>query len=111
MSASAPSPAITASDAGLRLRVRLTPRARRDALGGFETLADGNEVMTAHVRALPADGEANAALVALLAASLGVARSKVAVAAGHGSRVKTLEIAGDGAALAATLRRLGETTK
>lgn len=111
MSASAPAPAIVPRDDGVRLRVRLTPRARRDALGSFETLADGNEVMIAHVRALPTDGKANAALLALLAESLGVARTRIDVVSGHTGRVKTLHVEGDGPALAAVLRRLGDTAK
>lgn len=111
MSAAAPSPAIVPTDGGVRLRVRLTPRARRDALGGLETLADGNQVMTAHVRALPTDGKANAALIALLAATLGVARTRVDVVSGPTSRVKILHVEGDGPALAAALASLGETAK
>lgn len=77
---------------GVRLRVRLTPKASRDAIGAFERLADGSEVLIVHVRALPADGAANAALVKVVADGLGVAKSKVEVAAGHTSRVKVLRI-------------------
>ncbi len=101
--ATAPAAAIEARAGGVRLRVRLTPRASRDALGALERLADGNEVMIAHVRALPADGAANAALTRLVAECLGVARSKVDVVSGHTSRVKVLHVEGDGAALAAAL--------
>lgn len=104
--AAAPTPAIVPRDDGVRIRIRLTPRAARDALGRRERLADGNEVVIAHVRALPADGEANAALVALLAKTLGVARTKVDVVSGHTARVKILHVEGDGATLAATLDRL-----
>lgn len=103
--AAAPAPAIAPRDDGVRLRVRLTPRAGRDALGRLERLADGNEVMVVHVRALPAEGAANAALVALIAKALGVARTKVDVVSGHTSRVKMLHVEGDGAALAAALER------
>lgn len=105
MSAAAPSPAIAPRDDGVRLRVRLTPRARRDALGAMERLADGNEVMIAHVRALPTNGKANAALIALVAETLGVARTKVDVVSGHTSRVKILHVEGDPAQLAAALEK------
>ncbi|MCE1235469.1 MAG: DUF167 family protein [Hyphomicrobiales bacterium] len=106
MAAAAPSPAISRGPDGLRLRVRLTPRARRDALGAFETLADGNQVMLAHVRALPADGRANAALVVLVAESLGLAKTKVEVVSGQTSRVKMLRLDGDADRLAAALEDL-----
>jgi uncharacterized protein YggU (UPF0235/DUF167 family) len=111
MAAVAPASAIVPRADGVRLRVRLTPRAARDALGRLERLADGNEVMIAHVRALPADGEANAALVALVAKALGVARTKVDVVSGHTSRVKILHVEGDGADLAAALDRSAAAAK
>ncbi|WP_206365389.1 DUF167 family protein [Siculibacillus lacustris] len=89
----------------MRLRVRLTPRAARDGLGTIEHLADGTPVMLAQVRALPSEGAANAALIAVVAAAAGVAKSKVAVVSGHGARVKTVRIEGDAAAIAAALTR------
>ncbi len=57
--------------------MRLTPRADRDGLGGISVQADGREYLQARVRAAPADGEANAALVALFAKQLGVPKSTV----------------------------------
>ena len=96
---------------GLRLRVRLTPKASRDAVGRLERLADGNEVVIVHVRAVPSDGAANAALVRLLAEVAGVAKSKVALVSGQTARVKTLTIAGDGAALAERFATLAAAAK
>jgi uncharacterized protein len=55
----------------------------------------------ARVRAAPADGDANAALVTLVAARFGVPKSCVALTAGQKSRIKTLSILGDGDALMA----------
>lgn len=92
-----------ATDGGVTLVVRLTPRGGRDAIDGVETMSDGKTVLKARVRAVPEDGKANAALVELIAKTLQVARSAVTVAAGHTSRVKTLEIAGDARALGAAL--------
>jgi uncharacterized protein YggU (UPF0235/DUF167 family) len=84
--------------------VRLTPRGGRDALDGVETRADGRAVLKARVRAAPEKGAANAALAALLADLLGVPKSAVSVTAGATSRVKTVEVAGDAAALARALQ-------
>lgn len=89
---------------GLSLAVRLTPRGGRDALGGCETLADGRCVLKARVRAAPSEGEANAALVALLAKELGLPRSQVTIAGGATARLKTVALQGDPAALAQRLR-------
>ena len=58
---------------GIMLTVRLTPKGGSDAIDGIETMADGRAVLKARVRAAPSDGEANAALVKLVARTLGVA--------------------------------------
>ena len=85
------------------LTVRLTPRGGRDAIDGIERLADGRAVLKARVRAAASDGEANAALLRLVARSLKVAPRDVRLVAGETARIKRLEVAGAGPALAATL--------
>lgn len=91
--------------AGLVVTVRLTPKGGRDEVGGIQTLADGHVVLKARVRAAPTEGQANSALIALLAKTLDVARSKVTLAAGESARIKRIAIEGDGKALAAQLER------
>ena len=88
---------------GIVLVVRLTPRADRDAIDGVGRLADGSEVALARVRAVPDSGEANAALVALLAKLLGRPKSAVAVARGATQRLKQVRISGDANMLSATI--------
>ncbi len=88
---------------GLTVTLRLTPKGGRGALGQPETLADGRQVLTARVRAVPSEGQANAALIALMAKTLDVARTRVTLAAGGTARIKRIEIEGDGTALAARL--------
>jgi uncharacterized protein YggU (UPF0235/DUF167 family) len=96
----------TARVDGIEIHVRLTPKSSRDALEGVETRADGACVLKARVRAVPEDGKANAALVALLAKSLKIPPSRILVATGATSRQKTLILEGDPAALAARLSGL-----
>jgi uncharacterized protein len=91
---------------GLALAVRLTPKGGRDSIDGVEQLADGRSVLKARVRAPASEGEANAALVKLIAKAIGVAPREVELVAGAISRVKRLRIAGNGAALAATLEKI-----
>ncbi len=91
---------------GLRLTVRLTPRGGRDALGGVRQDQAGRAQLLARVSPPPVDGAANAALVRLVAKALGVAKSAVTLASGETARVKTLEIAGDPAALERALKAL-----
>jgi uncharacterized protein YggU (UPF0235/DUF167 family) len=96
----------TASAEGLRLSVRLTPRGGRDAIDGVEILSDGRPVLKARVRAAPSEGEANAALLALIARTLDLPRSAVTLAAGASARLKTVAIAGDPAGLGARLEAI-----
>lgn len=81
---------------GVRLRVRLIPKSSRDQIDGIEALGDG-PVLKARVRAVPEDGKANAALAALVADWIGLAKGAVAVVAGQKSRLKTVAIQGNAA--------------
>lgn len=94
-------------DGVLRFAVRLTPRGGRDRIEGWMTGADGAKVLKARVSAVPEDGKANRALVALLADALDVARSQVRIVGGQTSRVKIVEVAGDAQALSARLDSVG----
>lgn len=86
--------------------VRLTPRAGRDALGGLREVEPEQPLLLARVAAPPLEGAANAALVKLVAKTLGVPKSAVAIVAGETSRIKALEVTGDAAALEAALESL-----
>lgn len=87
-----------------RLRVRLTPRAGRNAI---EALRDG--VLHVRVSTPPVDGAANRALIELVAERLDVPKSSVSIASGTTSRHKVLEVSGlDAAALASRLCREGD---
>jgi uncharacterized protein YggU (UPF0235/DUF167 family) len=75
------------------LRLRVTPNAGRDAIEGYETLADGAEVLRLRVAAVPDKGKANAAAIVLLAKALGIPKSSIALVAGDTARLKTVRIA------------------
>jgi len=84
---------------GITFDVLVQPRASRSRIG----LVHGDRLKVA-VTSPPVDGEANVAVVDLLARSLGVGRGDVAVVAGASSRRKTLRVLGvDRAKLAALL--------
>jgi hypothetical protein len=93
---------------GLLLTVRLTPKAGRDAIDGIEQMTDGRSVLKARVRAAASDGEANAALVRLVARSLAVAPRQVSLIAGATARLKRLKIEGSAPALARSLATIVE---
>ena len=77
-----------------RFSVRLTPSAFVERLDGWGLDASGRPVLKARVRARPVEGEANAALLALMARALGVPKSAVSLARGGQSRVKAITVAG-----------------
>ena len=91
---------------GVELAVRLTPKGGRDAIEGIEQRADGRAVLKARVRAAPSEGEANAALQALIARALVVPARDVSLVGGATARIKRLRIAGDGPTLIAALQRI-----
>ena len=85
----------------VRLSVRLTPRASREEIAGFE-----GETLRVRVTAPPVEGRANRALVRLLAKRLGVPRGAVRVVTGQTSRSKVVAI--DGLDATELRRRLGD---
>lgn len=95
-------PAWEARAGGIRLHVRLTPRA-----GGARIGAAGPDHLAVRVAEAPVGGAANEALVRLLAKTLGVPKSAIRLAAGQKARLKVLDIDGDPAALAVRLAGLG----
>lgn len=85
--------------AALRLHIHLQPRAAHSRIVGRH-----GDALKVQVHAPPVDGEANAALVELLADTFDVPRRAVRILQGATSRNKVVEIACRDAA--ACLRRL-----
>jgi uncharacterized protein (TIGR00251 family) len=81
--------AIREDAGGVTLDVLVQPRASRARLGPVH----GDRIKIA-VTAPPVDGEANAAVIDLVARALGVARGAVEVVAGASSRRKTVRVRG-----------------
>ena len=88
------------------LAVRLTPKGGRDAIEGVEKLADGRAVLAVRVRALPAEGEANEALIRLIAKAVGVPSRDVTLVAGATARLKRRAISGHGPTVIAALEKI-----
>ena len=81
--------------------VHVRPRARRESVGGEHAGA-----LEVRVRAAPVDGAANAEVVALVAAALGVRRAAVELISGATARRKRLRALGDPQHLVARLQAL-----
>lgn len=89
---------------GLRLAVRLTPKAGRDGIDGLKAMADGGVELAVKVTAVPENGKANDALLRLLAKKLKLPVSGLQLVTGATDRHKQILIGGDPSALDATLR-------
>ncbi len=88
--------------AGIELLVRVSPKSTREGVDGIVETAQGG-ALTVRVRAVAEKGEANRAVERVIAEWVGVGKGSVAVAAGGKSRIKTVEIAGEPAKLAALI--------
>jgi hypothetical protein len=83
------------SGSGFTLRVRVQPRASKDALGG-----EREGALVVRLTAPPVEGAANEALARFLGKTLGVAPSAVRVVSGASGRNKVVSVAGLDAATA-----------
>lgn len=76
-------------DDAVRIRIRVQPRASRT-----EVVGEHDGALRIRVAAPPVDGEANEALTRFLARRLNVARSRIRLVKGVGSRTKLIEVGG-----------------
>jgi len=74
------------------IAVRVTPRSSKPGIGGWREGADGRRELEIRVAAAPTDGEANAAVVKLLAKELGVPKSSIEIVSGETSRHKRIAL-------------------
>jgi uncharacterized protein len=94
---------------GVRVRLKVTPKAKRSQFGGLLEEPDGGpsgqgRALKISVTAAPEDGKANDAVIALLAKEWGVAKSAVSVVSGATDRRKLVEIRGPSQELLAKLQ-------
>src|SRR6516165_2786078 len=94
------------STTGVSVSLRVTPRGGRDDIDGIETLSNGKSVVKVRVRASAEGGEANRAVLGLLAKALGVSKGSVRLLSGTTSRLKQIAVDGDPKQLGEALRVL-----
>ena len=78
-------------DGPILLHVRVTPKSGTDRVRDLIETPDG-PALRILVRAVPADGAANKAVIAVVAKTLARAKSTIALAAGAKGRNKTLAL-------------------
>jgi len=89
---------------GLAFWIHVTPRARREAVGGRH-----GDALRVAVKAPPVGGKANAACVEALAEAFGVERRDVEIHSGARGRRKRVRVTGETRALEEKLQKLAGT--
>ena len=82
-------PRIERTAAGLRMTVRVQPRASKSEIAGVH-----GEALKVRLTAPPVDGAANEALIRLLADTFGVPTRAITIVAGATSRTKVVQMEG-----------------
>jgi uncharacterized protein YggU (UPF0235/DUF167 family) len=91
------------------LRIRLTPRSSADRIDGAGTAPDGRAVLLVRVRALPEEGAANSALIAVIAKALKLPKTSLHLESGGKGRIKSVRVSGADATLRQALDRLSSS--
>ena len=73
----------------IRFKVRVTPGAKKPAIGGTH---DG--ALKVAVTQIAENGKANQAVIKSIAKRLGTSKSRVSIVSGQTFRIKTIEVAG-----------------
>jgi uncharacterized protein len=95
VASAAPTASWVSGDAGgVRLAVKVTPRAARSAVQGVELDARGRAYLAVRVTAAPDAGKANAALIKLLAKRWRLPASDLRLVSGAAARRKILHVQG-----------------
>jgi len=76
---------------GATFRVRVQPGASKNEIVGVQ-----QDAIKVRISAPPVHGKANKMLIQFLAKQLAVKRSQVEILNGHTSRIKTIQVVGEG---------------
>lgn len=84
-----PPPRVQATAGGVRVTVRVQPRAARSEIAGVH-----GDALKVRLTAPPVDGAANEALIRFLATTFGIPVRAITIVAGASSRTKIVELEG-----------------
>jgi uncharacterized protein (TIGR00251 family) len=84
-----------AVEGGVRLALRLTPRASRDGVEGIMQDPEGRPLLKLRLAAPPVEGAANKALIAFLGKTLSLRKADITIRSGETSRTKIVHLCGE----------------
>ena len=102
---SSPKPPVVAAPGGVRVALRVTPKASPAGVTGSAVDARGRGYIKLRVNAPAEDGKANAAALKLLAKEWGLARTTLRIIGGQRDRRKSVHVTGDTIELLKKLKR------
>ena len=79
-------------DGAIQFAVRVAPRSSRQGVEGIVRDADGAKLLKVAVNAPPEDGKANKEVLALLAKTMGIAKSRLSLVSGATARKKVVRL-------------------
>ncbi len=94
---------------GVRIAIRLTPKASANRIRAIERQSNGSSVLRVSVTEAPEAGKANAALLKLLAKAWKLPKTSLSVVSGATSRRKVLLVSGNPDTLIARLQEWERT--
>jgi uncharacterized protein len=95
-----------AADDSIRLAVRATPNASRDAIEGLWRDEAGQAWLSIRVRQPPDEGRANIAIAKLLAKRLSLKARDITLVSGASARLKRWRLTGDSTAIVASIEAI-----
>ena len=98
------------ADGGVRLAVRLTPRASRNCVDGIARDVEGRPILKLRLVAPPVEGAANDALIAFLAKTLSLRKADIAIRSGETSPVPAKPVGSRSCVWRATAPRFCESS-
>ena len=84
-----------AVEGGVKLAIRLSPKASRNQIEGVFIDVDGQAVLKASVTTVPENGKANKSLIKLLSKELKLVKTMISLVSGSKDRNKVLMITGE----------------
>lgn len=75
-----------------KIQIKLSPKASRNAINGWEMDAEGQRLLKVSVTAVPEKGKANKALIALLSKSWRIPKNNIEIIRGETDRLKLLRL-------------------
>lgn len=93
-------------EGGVKLALKVTPRASRETVEGLADIGGGKMALLVRVRAAPSEGEANKAVLKLLAQTLDLPPRSASLSSGASARLKQVRLEGPAELIVARLETL-----